>query len=83
MVNVTRGWIKKNVEKLSAFGNQITLENFNEYTKDQKSFESNLTQKGKWIVESCDRKEKFHILIKGIGWADCFPFQDEMKKLGE
>ena len=71
MVNVTRKWIKENAEKLYAFGGQITLDNFEKYlTKG--SVQTTLTKKGIQAVELCEREEKFHIIIPGVGVADCF-----------
>jgi len=75
MVNVTRKWIKEYVEQLSAFGNQITLENFEEYVKGQKSLQTTLSGAGKNKVENREASKKFHILIPGIGWADSFGFE--------
>lgn len=83
MVNVTRRWIKENVEQMSAFGGQITLENFEEYVKGQKALQTTLSGIGKDIVESHEAKEKFHILIPGIGWADCFGYSNEIQESEE
>lgn len=83
MTNVTINWIKQNVEKLSAFGGQITKDNFEEYVRGEKTLQTTLTRKGQLGVEACERTEKFHILIPGAGWADVWGFSDEMKKLGE
>jgi hypothetical protein len=80
MVNVSRKWIKENVEQLSAFGNQITLDNFEEYIVGQKSLQTTLSGAGKEKVESREAKEKFHILIPGVGWADCFGFSNEIQE---
>ena len=82
MVNVTRNWIKENVEKLYAFGGQVNKDNFEEYVIGKGSLQSTLTRKGVFATEACERTEKFHILLPGIGWADCFPFRNEMKRLG-
>ena len=84
MVNVTRKWIKENVQQLSAFGNQITLENFEEYVVGEGSLQTTLTKKGIDAVEAHEAKEKFHILIPGVGWADCFAYYpDEMQETEE
>jgi len=77
MVNVTRKWIKENVEQLSAFGNQITLDNFEEYVVGQGSLQTTLSGAGKDKVEAREATEKFQTLIPGIGWADCFGFSNE------
>ncbi|CAG0967302.1 hypothetical protein METP3_01224 [Methanosarcinales archaeon] len=74
MVNVSRKWIKENVEQLSAFGNQITLDNFEEYVKGQKSLSTNLTRRGIELVEGHAHKKKFLISIPGAGWADCWGY---------
>lgn len=83
MVNVTRKWIKENVEQLSAFGNQITLDNFEEYVVGQKSIQTTLSSVGKDKVELREATEKFHILIPGIGWADCFGYSNEIQEESE
>ncbi len=76
-MNVTRKWIKENVEQLSAFGNQITLDNFEEYVRGQKTLHTTLSGAGKYKVEAREGTEKFHILIPGIGWADCYGFNPQ------
>lgn len=83
MVSVTRKWIKENVEQLSAHGNQITLENFEEYLVGIKSLQITLSGAGKDKVESRDATEKFHLLIPGVGWADCFGYSNEMQESEE
>lgn len=77
MVNVIRKWIKENVEQLSAFGNQITLDNFEEYVVGQKSLQTTLTGAGKEKVEGRESTEKFHILIPRVGWADCYGYNPQ------
>lgn len=79
---ITKSWIKQNVEKLSAFGGQITLDNFDEYTEGQKTFQTTLTRKGIHAVELCEHRQKFNILISGVGWAEAWGYSDEMLKLG-
>lgn len=74
MINVSRKWIKENVEQLSAFGNQITIDNFEEYIKREKSLQTTLSKAGKENVEGRITTKKFHVLIPGIGWADCFGY---------
>ena len=74
MINVSRKWIKENVEQLSAFGNQITLENFEEYLVGVKTIQTTLSKAGKDGVEDKALPNKFHILIPGIGWADCLGY---------
>ena len=74
MVQVTRKWIKENVELFSAFGNQITLENFEEYLRGVKTIQTTLSKAGKDGVENKALPNKFHILIPGNGWADCYGY---------
>lgn len=83
MVNVTRKWIKENVEQLSVFGNQITLDNFEEYVKGEKTLQTTLSKAGKDKVESREATQKFHILIPGVGWADCFGYSNELQESEE
>jgi len=79
MVDVSIEWIKQNVEQLSAFGNMITLENFEEYVKGQKSLSTNLTEIGIGRVETHSHKDKFLISIPNAGWAQCWGYyQDSM-----
>ena len=77
MVNVSRKWIKENVEQLSAFGNQITLENFEEYVVGAGKLQTTLSKAGKEKVEDREATEKFHILIPGVGWSDCFGYNPQ------
>ncbi len=80
MVNVSRKWITENVEQLNAFGNQITIDNFEEYVVGQKSLQTTLSGIGKDKVESREAAKQFHILIPRVGWADCFGFSNEMQE---
>lgn len=72
MVSVSRKWIKENVEKLYAFGGQIDKDAVLKMHVPRGGFETTLTKTGKEQVGYCERKEKFHILIPEIGWADVF-----------
>ncbi len=83
MVNVTKAWIKTYVKKLSAFGGQITLDNFEEYVIPGKSVQTTLTFRGVSAVELGEHSQKFNILIPGVGWAEAWGYSDEMKKLEE
>ncbi len=73
MANVSKKWIGENVEKMSAVGGQITLDNLSEYCNVPKGgFETTLTKLGIEEVEAQARAKKFHILLPGHGWAECW-----------
>ena len=72
-MNVKIEWINECVEKLYCFGGQIDLGNFEEYVSS-KTLQTTLTKKGILAVERCERKEKFHVLIPGVGWADVWVY---------
>lgn len=76
MASVSRKWLKENVEELSGFGGQITLDNLHEYCKVPKGgFDTTLSEQGKAAVEHGDRDKPFLVCIPGAGWADCRPKQ--------
>ncbi len=74
MANVTRNWIDSNVKSLYCFGGQITHDNYKEYIVGIKTLQTTLTAKA--IRGEVEINGKFHILIPGVGWADCF-FKEE------
>lgn len=77
MTNVKLFWVKAHVEKLSVFGGQITEENIDEYIQNEKTVQTTLTRRGIKSVELHDRKEKFHILIPGVGWGDAWGYSSQ------
>ena len=71
MTNVSRKWIDENVESLYCFGGQVDLDNYKEYIIGIKTLQTTLSSAA--IRGEVDIKGKFRILIPGVGWADCFP----------
>lgn len=73
MANVSSVWVEENVRQFYCFGGIIQKEDLPD-REPEGGFETTLTAKGVRAVEDGEYERKFHILIPGAGWADCFPW---------